>query len=133
MILLKNNLFFVNIIIFVIIFLILYSLSVFLYKLTINLKLYKNNKKYDLARDTYEFGASTIGNTSSSSSNNFYILAILFILFDTELLFLYPWSLTIDSFYSNLNSLAIICFIQMVMIGLIFEIKNTILNFYKNK
>ena len=41
--------------------------------------------------ETYEFGTTSIGNSSLNTINkHFYILGLLFIIFDVELMFLFP-------------------------------------------
>ena len=41
-------------------------------------------------KETYEFGTHSIGTLKSISNNQFIILAILFLIFDIELIFLIP-------------------------------------------
>lgn len=45
---------------------------------------------------TYECGFEAYGDTRSQFSVRFYIIAILFILFDIEIIFLAPWCLSIS-------------------------------------
>src|SRR4051794_32731336 len=42
----------------------------------------------------YESGMDTIGDARQKFDVKFYLIAILFLVFDVELLFLYPWSAT---------------------------------------
>lgn len=117
---------------FFIIFIILYIISYLLYIINNKIILYKNNKKYNMSMNIYEYGSSTIGNLSSLSNTNFYILAILFILFDTELIFFYPWIMSSEALiFNNINYFSMIIFIEFLLLAVIFEIKNTILNFYR--
>jgi len=41
---------------------------------------------------TYESGMEPIGDTRRRFSVRFYLIAVLFLVFDVELLFLYPWA-----------------------------------------
>jgi len=43
---------------------------------------------------TYESGMDPIGNAHMQFDVKFYLIAILFLVFDVELLFLYPWAVT---------------------------------------
>lgn len=43
---------------------------------------------------TYESGMDPIGNARMQFDVKFYLIAILFLVFDVELLFLYPWAVT---------------------------------------
>jgi len=42
--------------------------------------------------ETYECGMEPIGSNRSRSSIKFYVIAMLFIVFDVEAVFLYPWA-----------------------------------------
>ena len=42
--------------------------------------------------DTYECGLKTIGKTHIKFDVKFYVIAMLFIIFDIEAVFLYPWA-----------------------------------------
>ena len=120
--------------IFFTVFFFLFIISFILYKLNNKILLYKNEKNYDLSNNIYEYGSSTIGNLSSLSNTNFYILGIIFILFDTELIFFYPWIISSETLiYNNIGYFSMIIFIELLFLSIVFEIKNTILNFYKSK
>ena len=43
---------------------------------------------------TYESGMDPIGSARMQFDVKFYLIAILFLVFDVELLFLYPWAVT---------------------------------------
>lgn len=45
---------------------------------------------------TYESGMQPIGTTKERVSIKYYLVAMLFIIFDVELIFLYPWAVTFD-------------------------------------
>ena len=42
--------------------------------------------------DTYECGVQTIGGTWNRFHFRYYLFAILFVIFDVEVVFLYPWA-----------------------------------------
>lgn len=68
---------------------------------------------------TYECGFEAYGDTRSKFNVRFYIVAILFILFDIEIIFLAPWCLSI----SQLNLLgfwSVIEFLVELGIGFIY-------------
>lgn len=48
--------------------------------------------------DTYECGVPEIGTARSRVSVKFYMVAILFILFDIEVVFLFPWAVVYRDF-----------------------------------
>jgi NADH-quinone oxidoreductase subunit A len=43
--------------------------------------------------DTYEAGMEAVGDARRRFNVRFYLVAVLFLLFDVELVFLYPWAL----------------------------------------
>src|SRR5271169_6387248 len=45
----------------------------------------------------YESGNPPVGETRERFSIKFYIIAMLFVVFDVEAVFLYPWALVFDS------------------------------------
>jgi NADH-quinone oxidoreductase subunit A len=71
---------------------------------------------------TYESGMKPIGSTRERVSVKYYIVAMLFIIFDIELVFLYPWAVTFD----KLGAFAIgemFLFIGLLFIGYIYIVK----------
>lgn len=63
----------------------------------------------------YECGIPGVDNRSSKFSVKFYLTAILFILFDIEVIFLYPWALV----YKDMLKLGPFIFIEMFVFLLI--------------
>jgi NADH-quinone oxidoreductase subunit A len=50
------------------------------------------NKKTPVKQMPYESGMDPIGNARQRFDVKFYLVAIMFLVFDVELLFLYPWA-----------------------------------------
>lgn len=78
--------------------------------------------------ETYECGlpAETAGPTKIPIK--FYLTAILFILFDIEIIFMYPWALTYGDFISGGYGLyiffAMAFFLAVFVFGLFWEVKS---------
>ena len=76
----------------------------------------------------YESGIPGQETRETKISVKFYLTAILFILFDIEIIFMYPWALTYGDFISGgfgLYSLAAMGFFLAVFIfGLFWEVKS---------
>lgn len=53
----------------------------------------------------YESGMDPIGDARQHFDVKFYLAAIVFLVFDVELLFLYPWSVSAYGFEANGNSI----------------------------
>jgi NADH:ubiquinone oxidoreductase subunit 3 (subunit A) len=48
-------------------------------------------------QDTYECGMETVGETWIQFKVQYYIYALVFLIFDVEVIFLYPWAVALDS------------------------------------
>jgi NADH-quinone oxidoreductase subunit A len=67
----------------------------------------------------YECGMPTIGPVHQRFSVKFYLVAVLFILFDLEAVFLYPWAVTFRDFV--LDGKALFVFSEMlIFLGVLF-------------
>jgi len=67
----------------------------------------------------YECGVPGIGNARERFSVKFYLVAVLFILFDIEIVFLYPWAVAFD----HLGLLALVemmLFIVILFVGYLY-------------
>jgi NADH:ubiquinone oxidoreductase subunit 3 (subunit A) len=61
---------------------------------------------------TYECGMETIGNTWIQFKAQYYIFALIFVVFDVEAVFLFPWAVAYDK-------LGFYAFVEMVLFILI--------------
>ena len=80
----------------------------------------------------YECGIEGQEQNTSRVPIQFYLTAILFILFDIEIIFLYPWALTFNDFLIHDQGqevlLAMIVFLLIFIYGLFWEIFSKALN-----
>ena len=81
-------------------------------------------------KDTpYECGMLPVGDGTSRLSVKFYLVAMLFILFDIEVVFLYPWAVSFRTFLeagggAALASISVIgVFIAILAVGLLYDVK----------
>lgn len=76
----------------------------------------------------YECGIPGIDKKDTKISVKFYLTAILFILFDIEIIFMYPWALTFKDFLSQSlgwYSLTVMgVFLLVFIFGLFWEVKS---------
>lgn len=81
----------------------------------------------------YECGLPPEGKRASRFSVKFYLTAMLFILFDIEIVFLIPWVLVYRDFLSqNLPILIpVLFFILLLVAGLVYEMKKGALEWEK--
>ena len=84
-----------------------------------------SNRMKDVA---YECGMMPVGEGSTRLSVKFYLVAMLFILFDIEVVFLYPWAVVYRDFLSkpetaNLIFGSMITFLGILLVGYIYALK----------
>ena len=77
-------------------------------------------RKRSLAKgDTYECGVRTYGETWVRFRIQYYIYAIMFVVFDIETVFLFPWAVS----YEGLGAFALyemIVFLLILLVGLVY-------------
>lgn len=71
---------------------------------------------------TYESGMEPIRSARDRFSVKFYIVAMLFIIFDIEVVFLYPWAVTFDRL-GVLGYVEMFLFILILLVGYLYIIK----------
>ena len=57
-------------------------------------KLLRPSVSYARKLSTYECGIPAVGTTEVNLNIRFYVFALLFVIFDVETLFVYPWAVT---------------------------------------
>jgi NADH:ubiquinone oxidoreductase subunit 3 (subunit A) len=75
----------------------------------------------------YECGFEPFEDARNEFNVSFYIVAILFIIFDVEVIYLFPWCLTLN-YIGFFGIWSMIFFIILLSIGFIYEIINGALN-----
>jgi len=67
----------------------------------------------------YESGMKPIGSTEERVSVKYYVVAMLFIIFDLEVIFVYPWAVEFIKLYSDIG---IAAFWSMFIFLVVFEL-----------
>ena len=82
-------------------------------------------KKSPFKGTPYECGMPTEGHRGTRFSVKFYVTAMLFILFDIEIVFLIPWAVVYRDFIANNIPilLPILFFLAVLIVGLFYEMK----------
>ena len=76
-------------------------------------------KPNPLKSQTYECGIETVGNTRVQLRVSYYIFTLIFLIFDVEMVFLFPWAVAFD----QLKLFAVlegVLFILILVAGLIY-------------
>ncbi len=75
---------------------------------------------------TYESGVEPYGTAHSKFSVKYYMAAMLFILFDIEIVFMYPWAVSFNSFSGAMLTYALVemlVFIGLLLIGYFYMLR----------
>ena len=84
--------------------------------------------KRTAVKDTaYECGMLPEGEAQPRFSVKFYLVAMLFILFDIEIVFMYPWAVVYRDFVAKYNALPIlgsmVGFVVILLVGFVYAVK----------
>ncbi|MBI4062144.1 MAG: NADH-quinone oxidoreductase subunit A [Elusimicrobia bacterium] len=82
-------------------------------------KILRASVPYPRKASTYECGITAVGSTEIKLNIRFHVFALLFVLFDVEILYVYPWAVTARA----LGPLALVemgVFIAILLLGLAF-------------
>ncbi len=86
------------------------------------------NEKVMMKNTVYESGVSNpIGDTNIRFSIKFYLVAILFVLFDVEIIFMFPWAVNIKEL-GYLGLFEMFMFMALLFAGLIYIYKKKALS-----
>lgn len=88
----------------------------------------KKGKRTPIKDSAYECGMLPVGDGSNRLSVKFYLVAMLFILFDIELVFLYPWAVVYkdmlaDPATRNIILGSMISFLAILFVGYVYALK----------
>lgn len=76
---------------------------------------------------SFESGVEVIGNARQPFSIKYFLVAILFVIFDVEVIFMYPWAVNFREFgFQGLIEMFI--FMGMLLLGFIYVVKKKALN-----
>jgi NADH-quinone oxidoreductase subunit A len=85
-------------------------------------------------KDTaYECGMIPQGEAQPRFSVKFYLVAMLFILFDLEIVFMYPWAVVYKESIAQSSAIfwSMLSFITILMVGYVYALKKGALDFRK--
>ena len=88
----------------------------------------RSGKRSRIKDSAYECGMIPIGEGSPRLSVKFYVVAMLFILFDIEVVFLYPWAVVFrdmlkDGATANMAFLGMVSFLGVLLVGYAYILK----------
>ena len=99
--------------------------------LAISVLLGKSGERSAVKDSPYECGMLPVGDGQPRFSVKFYLVAMLFVLFDIEVVFLYPWAVTFRDFVSA-GSLTVfwsmLGFVGILAVAYVYALKKGALN-----
>ena len=75
---------------------------------------------------SYESGVDPIGTGWSQSQIRYYVFALLFVIFDVEAVFIFPWAAEIER-YGTFGLVVMLAFIVLLLDGLVYAWKRGLL------
>jgi NADH-quinone oxidoreductase subunit A len=90
-------------------------------------KIFRNRVHGKIKDDTWECGIEPQGDARTPISIKYFLTAILFVLFDVEIIFLYPWAVNFKSL-GWLGFAEMIVFMTLLMAGFFYVIRKGVLN-----
>src|SRR3954469_19460725 len=94
--------------------------------LILSVVLGKKGRRSGIKDTAYECGMLPIGEGSTRLSVKFYLVAMLFILFDIEVVFLYPWAVIYRSMLKDHGGMilgSMVSFMAILFVGYIYAVK----------
>ena len=87
------------------------------------------------AKDSpYECGIEPVGEGQARFSVKFYLVAMLFILFDIEIVFMYPWAVVYRDFLKDQHTIifwSMLSFVGMLTVGYAYAVRKGVLDWKK--
>lgn len=81
--------------------------------------------------ETYECGIDPVGGGWSQTQIRYFIFALLFLIFDIEAVFIFPWAIRLESFAAagmgGLVLIEMVIFIGVLVLGLVYAIRKGVL------
>jgi NADH-quinone oxidoreductase subunit A len=101
--------------------------------LIISVILGKAGRRTRTKDSAYECGMLPLGEAQPRFSVKFYLVAMLFILFDLEIVFMYPWAVVYkESIVQNTGIFwSMLSFVSILMVGYVYALKKGALDWKK--
>ncbi len=80
-------------------------------------------RKIKIKEDTFECGIEVKGNARFPFSVKYFLVAILFVLFDVEVIFMYPWAVNFKQLGLT-GFVEMLTFVAFLLVGFYYIIKN---------
>ena len=75
---------------------------------------------------TYECGVDSVGSGWSQSYVRYYVYGLLFVIFDVEAIFIFPWAIRLEEL-GTFGLIEMLIFIWILVMGLVYAIRKGVL------
>ena len=75
---------------------------------------------------SYESGVDPVGDGWAQSPIRYYVFALLFVLFDVEAVFIFPWAIRLEA-YGWFGAIEMMVFIALLALGLLYAWRKKVL------
>ena len=101
--------------------------------LIVSVILGKAGRRTKIKDSAYECGMVPQGETQPRFSVKFYLVAMLFILFDLEIVFMYPWAVVYRESIAESKTIlwSMLSFVSILMVGYVYALKKGALDWKK--
>lgn len=93
--------------------------------------LLRPNKPNKVKSEVYECGIDPVGGGWSQTHIRYYIFALLFLIFDVEAIFIFPWAIKVEDFAAagmgGFILVEMVIFIAILVVGLVYAIRKGVL------
>ena len=98
--------------------------------LIVSVLLGKVGKRSKVKDTAYECGMLPEGNSQPRFSVKFYLVAMLFILFDIEIVFMYPWAVVYSDMVKHSLTIlwSMLSFVAILTVGYVYALKKGVLD-----
>jgi len=80
------------------------------------------SRTYDIEKNSaYECGFHPFEDTRGKFDVRFYLVALLFIIFDLEVAFLFPWVVSFNNYIGLFEYLSVLVFLYILLVGFYYE------------
>ena len=89
-------------------------------------KIFRPTRPQDQKYLVYESGVDPVGTGWSQSQIRYYIYALLFVMFDVEAVFMFPWATQLES-YGVFGLVEMLIFVAILALGLLYAWRKKVL------
>jgi NADH-quinone oxidoreductase subunit A len=75
---------------------------------------------------TYECGVDPVGSGWSQSYVRYYVFGLLFVIFDVEAVFIFPWAIVLEEL-GTFGLVEMFIFIDILLLGLVYAVRKGVL------